>query len=135
MAHRFLVLPRNCQDTIIEVGLTSLATAINRTDLWDDLNNSPNYTCLGPNDQAFTLADNPQVTLNKSSLHDTMELHTIQQPLYTNYLQDGQEYQTEENQTVRIRIVNGTIFFNNARVIQPNIMYVTMQPDCASNMY
>jgi len=117
-------LPQNCQDTINEIGLTSLAAAINRTDLWDDLDLSPNYTCLGPNNHAFTLADNPQTTLNQSSLHDTMELHTIPQPLYTNYLQDGQEYQTDDNQTVRVRIVNGEIFFNDAMVIQPNIMYV-----------
>ncbi len=53
-----------------------------------------------------------------------MELHTIPQPLYTNYLQDGQVYQTDGNQTVRVRIVNGEIFFNDAMVLQPNIMYV-----------
>jgi uncharacterized surface protein with fasciclin (FAS1) repeats len=127
-------LPQNCKNTIDELGLTSLAGAINRTDLWGDLNNSPNYTCLGPTNQAFTLAGNPQVTLNQSTLQDTIELYTIPQPLYTNYLQDGQVYLTDNNQTVRVRIENGDVFFNDAMVLQPNIMYVlTMQS--ISEMY
>ena len=115
-------MPQNCQDTITEYGLTSLVTAINRTDLWDDLDNSANYTCLSPTDQAFKSAGNPQVTLNESSLDNIMELHVIPQPLYTSYLQDGQEYQTDNNQTVRVRIENGTIMFNDATVLESNIM-------------
>jgi len=51
-----------------------------------------------------------------------MELHVIPQPLYTSYLQDGQEYQTDNNQTVRVRIENGTIMFNDATVLESNIM-------------
>jgi hypothetical protein len=67
-----------------------------------------------------------------------MELHTLQQPLYTNYLQDGQEFQTDENQTIRISIVNGEIFFNDAKVLQRNIMYViclNYETECALEMY
>lgn len=65
-----------------------------------------------------------------------MELHTITQPLYTNYLSDGQEYQTDNNVTIRIRIENGEIFFNDALVLQPNIMYVLIsRTECASEMY
>jgi hypothetical protein len=135
LLHRFLTLPRNCRDTIKGVGLSSLAVAINRTDYWNEVNFSPNFTCLGPSDRAFTVAGNPQITANKSSLRDTMELHTIKQPLYTNYLEDGQEYQTDSNLTIRIRIENGTLFFNDAMVLQSNIMYVlTTQTDCLSEI-
>jgi hypothetical protein len=64
-----------------------------------------------------------------------MELHTITQPLYTNYLEDGQEYQTDNNLTIRIRVENGQYFFNDAMVLQSNIMYVlTTQTDCVSEM-
>lgn len=96
---------------------------MNRTDSWDDLNFSPNYTCLSPNNLAFTLLGNPEVTLNESSLDDIIELLTIPQPLYTNFLENGQEYLSDDNDTVRVTIENGDIYFNDAKVIQPNIMY------------
>jgi uncharacterized surface protein with fasciclin (FAS1) repeats len=122
-------LPQNCQNTINALGLSSLSTAFNRTDGWDDLNFSPNYTCLSPNNQAFTLSGDLQVTLNESSLQDVVELLTIPQPLYTNFLEDGQEYLTDDNETVRVTIESGEIFFNDAKVIQANIMYVFDRAD------
>lgn len=122
-------MPQNCQDTINAIGLSSLSTAINRTDGWDDLNFSPNYTCLSPNNQAFALSGDPQVTLNESSLQDVTELLTIPQPLYTNFLEDGQEYLTDDNETLRVTIESGEIFFNDAKVIQANIVYVFYHAD------
>jgi uncharacterized surface protein with fasciclin (FAS1) repeats len=117
-----LTLPQKCSTTVKNAGLTSLDSSIDQTDLWDDLDNSSNYTCLGPNDAAFTAAGNPEEHLNQSALQDTMQLHVIPQPLYTNFLQDGQEYLADNNKTIRISIRGQDLYFNDAKVLQSNIM-------------
>jgi uncharacterized surface protein with fasciclin (FAS1) repeats len=127
--YRFLTLPENCETTIKSLGLSSLSKAIDRTDEWDDINFSPNYTCLSPNNEAFNLSGNIQNTLNESSLDDVIDLLTIPQPLYTNFLANGQEYLTDNNATMLVTIEDGDVYFNGAKVIQANIMYVIYHAD------
>src|SRR5271163_2886779 len=86
----FLTLPEHCSTTIRNAGLSDLDSAINRTDIWDDLDGSANYTCLGPTNGAFTSAGHPEDNLNESALASVMHMHTIPQVLYTTFLQDGQ---------------------------------------------
>lgn len=119
---RFLTLPENCAKTIRNQGLSSLDSAINRTHLWDDLNNSPNYTCLGPNNNAFADANHPETNLNASALESAMEMHTISQVLYTNFLMDGQEYLSDNKMTIRVSVRGEDIYFNDAKVIGANVM-------------
>jgi len=117
-----LTLPEHCSSTIRNGGLTSLDNAINRTDIWDDLDNSPNYTCLGPTDQAFANANHPETNLSTAALASAMYMHIIPQVLYTNFLQDGQEYLLENNLTIRVSIQGHDIYFNDAKVIKANLM-------------
>jgi hypothetical protein len=113
-----LTLPEHCSATVRNSGLSSLDNAINRTDIWDDLDNSPHYTCLGPTnqDQAFANAGNPDTNLNVSALADAMHMHTIPQVPYTNFLEDGQEYLWDNSFTIRITIKGQDIYFNDAKV-------------------
>jgi uncharacterized surface protein with fasciclin (FAS1) repeats len=119
---RFLTLPEHCSTTIRNLSLNSLDSAINRTGIWDDLDNSPNYTCLGPTNQAFANADHPEINLNGSALATAMHMHTIPQVLYTNFLEDGQEYLSDNNLTIRVTIQGGDLYFNDAKVTNPNVM-------------
>lgn len=119
---QFLTLPASCSTTIRTSGLSSLDNAINRTDLWDDLDGSSNYTCLGPSNQAFLDAGNPETTLNESALATAMRMHTIPQPLYTSFLVDGQEYPSDNNLTIRVSLKGNDIYFNDAKVTNSNII-------------
>ena len=53
-----------------------------------------------------------------------MQMHTIPQVLYTNFLEDGQEFLSDNNLTIRVTIISGDVYFNDAKVTTPNVMYV-----------
>lgn len=119
---QFLTLPASCSKTIRTSGLSSLDNAINRTHLWDELNGSSNFTCLGPSNQAFLDAGNPETTLNESALATAMRMHTIHQSVYTNFLVEGQEYPSDNNLIIRVSIKGNDIYFNDAKVTNSNII-------------
>jgi uncharacterized surface protein with fasciclin (FAS1) repeats len=81
-----------------------------------------NVTCLGPNDQAFQAAGSPDSKANVSALSTALAFHTIPQPLYSNFLQDGQTFTSLSNDTVRITIRDGAYYFNDAKAIQLNVL-------------
>lgn len=121
-AARFLDLPLNCTNTISRWNLTGFRGGLDRTGLGSPLDVTQNVTCLGPSDQAFLQAGSPNVTANITDLAKLMLFHVIDQPLYTNFLADGQEYMTFSNQTVRISIRDGAIFVNDAELTHTNVM-------------
>jgi len=63
---------------------------------------------------------------NDESLHSQANrrdrLHTLQNVAYTNYLEDGMKFKSLNNLTVRVRVKEGDIYFNNAKVIEPNVL-------------
>lgn len=70
---RFLVPPTLCSTTARDQGtLGSLDNALNRTNLWDTLNHLNNVTCLGPNNNGFANAGNPDSALNTSQLTNAL---------------------------------------------------------------
>jgi hypothetical protein len=71
---------------------------------------------LGPNNNAFVNAGHPEINLNDSALAIAMQV------LYTNFLEDGQEYLSDNNLTIRITIRGGDLYFNDAKVTYPNVM-------------
>lgn len=119
---RFLDLPLNCTTTISRWNLTGFSGGLNRTGLGSPLDVTRNVTCLGPSDQAFLQAGSPNITANITDLANLMLFHVVNEPLYTNFLADGQEYKTFSNQTVRISIRDGAIFVNDAKLTHTNVM-------------
>jgi uncharacterized surface protein with fasciclin (FAS1) repeats len=118
----FLDLPLNCTDTIRRWKMFGFSSSLSRTGLGAPLDITRNVTCLTPNDDAFKAAGSPNVTASIFDLQKLTLFHIIDQPLYTNFLEDGQEYITFSNQTVRVTIRNGSIFVNDAKIIHSNVM-------------
>jgi hypothetical protein len=79
-------------------------------------------TCLAPNTDAITTAGNPQEKFPQQQLQEALLFHTLPQPLYSNYLEDGQEIQSLGNLTVRITVNASGIWFNGAKVISQNVL-------------
>ena len=121
-----LTLPTTCARTVRSAGLASLDNAFNRTSLWPTLDGKKNVTCLGPSNAAFQAAGNPDRNLNASDLTGALLSHTLPEVAYSDFLYDGQEFMSLQNATVRVRIEenngNRTIWFNNARVIDANVL-------------
>jgi uncharacterized surface protein with fasciclin (FAS1) repeats len=118
----FLTLPEVCTKTIRAWGLSSLDASLNRTGLASVLDHVNNVTCLGPSDDAFLQAGNPDSKLNASDLSTALLFHTIPQPLYSNFLTDGQTFKSLSNATVRVSFKDGDIYFNDAKVTQSNVL-------------
>ncbi|KAE9374020.1 FAS1 domain-containing protein [Stipitochalara longipes BDJ] len=118
----FLTLPEVCTKTIQAWGLSSLDSSLNRTGLSSVLDHINNVTCLGPNDKAFLQAGSPDSKANVSALTSALTFHTIPQPLYSNFLQDGQTFTSLSNDTIRVTIQNGAYYFNDAKAIQLNVL-------------
>lgn len=121
-----LTLPTTCAKTIRTAGLASLDNAFNRTKLWPALDRSKNVTCLGPSNAAFAAAGNPQTALNETALTGALLYHTLPEVAYSDFLVDGQVFKSLQNGTVRVKIEengeNRTIWFNNAKVINANVL-------------
>ncbi|PVH71119.1 FAS1 domain-containing protein [Cadophora sp. DSE1049] len=118
----FFTLPDTCTKTIRAWSLFSLDAALNRTGLSSILDHANNVTCLGPSDQAFLNAGSPDVKANVSALANALMFHTIPQPLYTNFLTDGQTFKSLSNATVRVTRKNGDIYFNDAKLTRSNVI-------------
>ncbi|KAF3047918.1 hypothetical protein E8E11_005172 [Didymella keratinophila] len=121
-----LTLPTTCARTIRTAGLASLDNALNRTRLWPALEGSKNVTCLGPSNAAYAAAGNPQTALNETALAGALLYHTLPEVAYSDFLVDGQEFKSLQNGTVRVKVEenggNRTIWFNNAKVINANVL-------------
>lgn len=121
-----LTPPTTCASTIRAAGLVNLDLALNRSSLWSALDGSKNITCLGPSNDAFINAGNPQSVLNESALTGALLFHTLPEVAYSDYLYDGQEFRSLQNFTVRVSISgessNKEIRFNNAKVVEANVL-------------
>lgn len=102
--------------------MTAFRQSLDKTGLGAPLDITQNVTCFTPNDQAFLNAGSPNVTANITELENLIKFHTIVEPLYSNFLQDGQTFTTFSNQTIRISIRDGEIFVNDAKIINKNVM-------------
>ncbi|KAK1970413.1 fasciclin domain-containing protein [Colletotrichum sublineola] len=119
-----LEAPRPCSTTIKKLSdsLTSLMGALEKTKLWRTLDAKPNVTCLGPNTQAFDQAGNPEKSLGEEELKGALLFHTLPEVAYSNFLEDGQEFTSLANLTVRVTVKDDEIWFNDAKVVSPNVL-------------
>ena len=87
--------------------MNSFRQSLNRTGLGTPLDITQNVTCFTPNDQAFLSAGSPEISGNITNLEKLVKFHTLIEPVYTNFMEDGATYTTFSNETIRIRIRDG----------------------------
>ncbi|KAJ9422847.1 transforming growth factor-beta-induced ig-h3 [Fusarium oxysporum] len=122
---KVLLPPLSCSQTVHAADdkrLTALNGALIKAGLWPALDASKNVTCLAPSTQAFKDAGSPDVELSKDDLSGALLAHTLNEVTYSNYLRDGQVIGTLNKTEVRVRIIDNDIFFNNAKVIEANVL-------------
>lgn len=126
VAQRILTPPQTCSTTIKSAAnkLAGLDAALEKTSLYPALDTSKNVTCLAPITSAFDAAGNPEEALDNDNLTQALLFHTLAEVTYSNFLTDGQRVKTlKEGSFVTVRIKeNGDIFFNNAKVVAPNVL-------------
>jgi uncharacterized surface protein with fasciclin (FAS1) repeats len=99
-----------------------MMTSVNRTNSTDEWDGHPGLTCLSPSNEAFGKAGSPQITNSEDALNDVLDLHTLDSAQYTSGLRDGQVLESEAGAPILVTIKNGTVYFNNAKVIRANVV-------------
>ncbi|KAH6884601.1 FAS1 domain-containing protein [Thelonectria olida] len=120
-----LLPPLACSTTIRSITkgqLSALDAALNKTELYPTLDTTKNVTCLAPSTSAFKAAGDPQTSLPKSNLTHALLAHTLKEVTYTTFLEDGMILETYDNSTVTVHIKGDDIYFNNAKIIEPNVL-------------
>jgi len=118
-----LTPPSPCSNTIKGQGtLKSLDTALTNAGLWEALDHSANVTCLAPSNSAFQAAGDPQLSLNSTDLSSALLFHTLPMPLYSTYITSGMVMKSLAGLNVTVAKVDGDIYFNDAKVISPNVL-------------
>jgi uncharacterized surface protein with fasciclin (FAS1) repeats len=121
---RILEPPQACSKTIRGIAeLAALDAALNKTSFWPQIDHTPNVTCLVPNTAAFAVAGNPQNTLSQSDLRAAIEMHTITTgTLYSDLITDGSTFKSMNSMTVKVTVNGSGTWFNDARVLQQNVL-------------
>ncbi|KLJ05622.1 hypothetical protein EMPG_09331 [Blastomyces silverae] len=122
MVDGLLTLPKVCTETIESQDLTSLTRALKRASLGPVLDTLRNVTCIGPTDDAFEQAGSPDEKADPRDLTKALTFHTLTEPVYTNFLADGQTFTTVSNETIQVTINATGIFFNDAKLIKQNVL-------------
>jgi uncharacterized surface protein with fasciclin (FAS1) repeats len=121
--NRILEPPEPCSNTIrSNTELLSLDNALNRSGIYPVLDTAKNVTCLAPNTAAFTKAGNPDKSLSQTDLIVALTFHTLPQPIYSEFITDGLTFKSLANLTVRVTQNSSGTWFNDAKLIQQNIL-------------
>ncbi|KAF8471748.1 FAS1 domain-containing protein [Kalaharituber pfeilii] len=117
-------LPETCSKTATKAKLTSLLTALQRTNLTQFVDTTPRITCFAPSDEAFEEAGSPEESLDPFHLTNALKLHTLvgSHIGYSDLWDDGQQLETMAGWAVVVRKKDGFIWINNVKVIKANII-------------
>merc|ERR1712093_30320 len=121
---RVLTIPPSAVDTLSAAGLSSLAGALIETDLVDTVNGLENVTIFAPSNMAFQNISSALANLTAENLTSILQYHVVVSdgPLYSTLLTNGTMVPTLQGGNVTIRINDGNVFVNNARVVTPNVL-------------
>ncbi|KAF2133532.1 Fasciclin-domain-containing protein [Dothidotthia symphoricarpi CBS 119687] len=121
---RLLVLPEVASDTLSALGLTSVRGALNRTNLVETVNTTPNITIFAPSNEAFQSIGSALGNLTTEDLTDILTYHCVAGTIgYSSGLENGTELETVNGESLTITLgQNGSVFVNNARVITADIL-------------
>jgi hypothetical protein len=119
-----LAIPENTADTLLAADLVSLRGAINATELFDTVNNTPDITIFAPNNEAFQNIGSALGNLSAEDATSILTYHVIAEgPIgYSSTLENGTTLTTANGEQLTITIGDGGIFVNNARVVASDIL-------------
>ncbi|KAI4928395.1 uncharacterized protein J4E92_005881 [Alternaria infectoria] len=118
-----LTLPENTADTLSAADLVALRGAINATDLFDTVDNTPNITIFAPNNEAFQNIGSALGNLSTEDAASILTYHVIAGTIgYSSTLENGTNLTTANGEQLTITIGEGGIFVNNARVVASDIL-------------
>jgi len=121
--NKLLTVPTNVSDTLVNAKLTAAYGALNATGLLGAVNGLKDVTIFAPNNSAFSNIASVLANASKETLVSTLEYHVINgsKPLYSTSLSNT-TVKTLQGNELTVRIINGSVFVNGAKVITPDVL-------------
>jgi uncharacterized surface protein with fasciclin (FAS1) repeats len=121
---RFLVLPEIPSDTLTTAGLSSLRGALNRTNLIETVDTTPDVTIFAPSNEAFRNIGSALANISDEDLANVLSYHVVKGTVgYSSGLENGTTLTTLSGDNLTITIgEEGRVFVNNARVTIADVL-------------
>lgn len=118
-----LSVPSNISYSAEEAGLTAVAGALQAEDLTASIDTTPNVTVFAPDNSAFQAIDSVLGNFTTDQLTGVLGYHVVEGTVaYSTYLANNTQFTTLDGQNLTVRVENGSIFVDSARVTRPNLL-------------
>lgn len=118
-----LSLPGNASSVAEAANLTALAGALQTLNLTDTVDEAHDVTVFAPNNAAFQAIGSALGNLSTTELISILEYHIINGTVaYSTDIMNGSSVMTMNGGNVTLREIDGDVFVNSAKVINPNIL-------------
>lgn len=117
-----LTLPMNISSTVLAANLTSLWGALNDTGLATTVDDLRDVTVFAPSNDAFQAIGPALENLTMTDLGNILTYHVVNGTVGYSTSLSNTTLQTANGNNLTIRIENGTVFVNSAKVIMPDVL-------------
>lgn len=102
--------------------LSTLVSALQQAGLADDLEGQGPFTVFAPTNAAFNGIDADELTSDDALLEEVLEYHVVAgEEIASGDIQDGQQVQTLDGDTLTFSVDGGTVRVNGATVQTPDV--------------
>ncbi|KAI3325228.1 FAS1 domain-containing protein [Xylariaceae sp. AK1471] len=117
-----LAIPQNVTDTLSNANLTAASGAIAAADLTNDLTGARDITIFAPNNEAFNAIGSTISNLTTDQLKSIIGYHVVNGTVAYSTDLGNTTLTTESGRDITIRVIDGQVFANLARVTVPDIL-------------
>ncbi|GAM37204.1 hypothetical protein TCE0_022f06925 [Talaromyces pinophilus] len=120
---KVLTVPLNVSSSAAAAGLSAVAGALQAEKLTETVDDLKNVTIFAPENSAFQAIGSALGNFTADQLTGILEYHVLNDTLaYSTDLKNDIQYTAVNGRNLTIRIDNGSIFVDSARVVTPNLL-------------
>lgn len=117
-----LTPPVSVSSSAVALNLTSAVGALTQANLASTVDNTADLTVFVPNNAAFRNIASALSNISTEALSGILRYHVVQGVVYSTGIRNGSSVQTLQGTNITTRIINGTVYINQARVVLPNVL-------------
>ncbi|KAL5120698.1 hypothetical protein ACEQ8H_001447 [Pleosporales sp. CAS-2024a] len=119
----FLTIPETASNTAIAAGLSSLAGALQTTNLSHTVDTTKDVTIFAPNNAAFQAIGSGLANVTAQQISSILTYHVVAGTVgYSSTLKNGTSLKTVNGVNLTITVADGKVFVNGARVVVPDVL-------------
>lgn len=117
-----LTPPVSVSVSAVALNLTSAVGALTAANLASTVDTTSDLTVFVPNNAAFRRIGSALSNISTEQLSAVLRYHVVQGVVYSNAIMNGSMVPTLQGTNITTRIVNGSVYVNNAKVILANVL-------------